>query len=128
MSRLVETKALRPGEMFALPNGSVYVAAGQSDPERMPQGRLWCAHRPDALSFEPPVVDFATTQQVQLLEGDDVDAHRGHEGYVEALFRQEMDRRHAANMHAFGDRERRVAAEDRQRAQATRPWWKHLLR
>src|SRR5687767_8587479 len=85
MSRLVETKALRPGELFALPHGSVYVAAGQSDPERMPQGRLWCAHPPDALAFEAAVVGFATTQTVQLLEGDDVDAHRGHVGYVEAL-------------------------------------------
>jgi hypothetical protein len=128
MSRLVETKDLRPGEMFALPNGSVYVAVGQSGPEDMPQGRLWCAHRPEPLSFEASVVDFATTPTVQLLEGDEVDAHRGHEGYVETLFRREMDRRHAENMHAFGERARRVAAEERRHAKAIRPWWKQLFR
>jgi hypothetical protein len=114
--------------MFALPNGSIYMAAGLSGPEHVPQGRLWCAHQPDPLSFEASIVDFASTQRVQILEGDEVDAHRGHEGYVEALFRREMDRRHAANMHAFGERKRRLAAEQRQHAKATQPWWKHLFR
>ena len=127
MSRIVEARELRDRDMFEMPNGSVYVAAGPGEHEGARQARLWCAHPPDAVTFDPPRIDLPPGQQVHLLSGNETRVHYRHDGYVDGAFGREMDRRHGANMHVVYEQRQREAAAQRQRAQAGRPWWKKLL-
>ncbi len=59
--------------------------------------------------------------------GDEAEEHYGHDGYVESVFRREMDRRHLAMMQSLGEQKNREQAEQRQREQGRRPWWKNLF-
>jgi len=127
MSKMVEVKDLRPGDVFAVPDGSVYEAEGAPDQQGQQQARLWCAHPPDALTFDPPPTAFPPNQQVQLLHGEAVKEHAFHDGYVKRVFQQEMERRHTAMMQAVHTRGQQAAAEQRRLDGAARPWWKKLF-
>ena len=128
MSRIVEVKELRRGDMFELPNGSVYEAEGSGDQHGAQQrARLWCAHPPDAITFEPPPAEFPPDQQVQLLSGEDMKEHSRHEGYVKKMFHDEMDRRNDAMMQSVHRRGQQAADEQRRRDHAGRSWWKKLF-
>ena len=125
MSRMVEAKELRDRDMFELPNGSVYAASHRGESDDVRQARLWCAHPPDPITFDPPRIDLSPGQNVRLLSGNETRVHYRHDGYVDAVFGHEMDRRHRTNMHVvYAQRE---AAAQQQRAQASRPWWKKLF-
>lgn len=126
MSRIVKAQELRRGDMFEMPNGSVFVTSGRGDAPGAQRGRLWCAHAPDAVTFDPPLTELPTGQMVRLLSGDEMDTHYSHAGYVETVFRHEMDRRHREMMLTLNDKKRREA-EEQQRQQARRPWWSKLL-
>ena len=123
MSKLVEARDLRPRDLFALPNGTVYVTVGHVTAPGVPQARLWCTHPPDAVTFETPLVEFPPEQQVRLLEGNETREHYHHEGYVEAVFAREMDRRHQAAMRPTHERNQGEVDETRGR----RPWWKKVF-
>ena len=127
MSRIVEAKELRDRDMFEMPNGSVYAASDRVDHEGPQQARLWCAHPPDPMTFDPARIDLPPGQQVRLLSGNETRVHYRHDGYVESVFEREMDRRHRANMQVVGEQRQREAAEQRQREHAGRPWWKKLF-
>ncbi len=127
MSKLVEAKDVGLRDLFALPNGSVYVTVGHEKATGTPQARLWCTHPPDAMTFEPPLVDFPAEQQVRLLEGKETREHYHHDGYVEAAFAREMDRRHQAAMGPAHERRQRAADEQHRHTRGLRPWWKKLL-
>ena len=127
MSKLVEARELRPRDLFELPNGSVYAMAMHANQSEMPRARLWCAHPPEPIAFDPPLVDLLPTQQVRLLTGNETRDHFRHGGYVQSVFATEMDRRHQAAMLVHDEQRRREAAEEHQRARAHRPWWKKLF-
>lgn len=123
MSRTVEAKELHHHDMFEMPNGSLYTVGDEAGH----QARLCCAHPPDPITFDPPFIDLPPAQQVRLLSGREAEAHAQHAGYVEAVFRGEMDRRHVGNMQAVGEKRQREAAAQHQREHASRPWWKKLF-
>ena len=127
MSKLVEAKDLRPGDLFETPNGSVYVTAGHAPASSAPQARLWCTHPPDVVTSEPPLVDFSPEQQVGLLEGNETREHYHHEGHVQSAFAHEMDRRNQAAMKPATERWQRKAEDQHQRDRDQRPWWKKVL-
>ncbi len=127
MSKLVEARTLRPRDLFAMANGSIYTTAGHVAATGTPQARLWCTHPPDVVTFEPPLVEFPPEQLVRLLEGKETREHYHHEGYVEAAFAREMDRRHQAAMGPAHERRQRAADEQHRHTRALRPWWKKLL-
>ena len=127
MSTLVEASTIHAGKMFEMPNGSVYTALAAEGSEVAQQARLWCAHPPDAFTFDPPRIDLPIGQQVRLLSGDEIDTHYGHEGYVEKVFRSEMDRRHQAMMQTVYEQQTRDADQVRRDQRAGRPWWKKLF-
>ncbi len=127
MSRIVEARELRQRDMFEMPNGSVYVTSGRGEAVDVLQARLWCAHPPDPITFDPPRIDLPPGQQVRLLSGDEAEEHYGHDGYVEAVFRREMDRRHQAIMQSLGEQKQREQAEQRERERGRRPWWQKLF-
>ena len=127
MSTLVEVKDVRQGDMFEMPGGSVYAAAGFVHAAGAAQARLWCAHPPDPMTFDPPLIELPPEQTVRLLSGAEAGEHYRHDGYVESVFRQEMDRRHQAMMLSLEEKWKREAAEQRQREHARRPWGKKVF-
>jgi hypothetical protein len=127
MSSFVDVETLRPRDLVELQNGSICVTSVPAADGKQPRVRLWCAHAPDAITFEPPLIELPAGQQVRLLRGDDAKEHYLHEGFVEAVFRREMDRRHAVLMQGHEEKRQREAAEQRQRQRLQRPWWKKLL-
>lgn len=124
MSTIVTAKELHNRDMIEMPNGSVYVVGNNT--EGAPNARLWCAHGSDILTFDPQPIDLDPEQQVQVVSGEEVDTHRFHDGYVETVFRHEMDRRHVVNMGMAVEQQQRDAATQREHAHAVRPWWKKL--
>jgi len=126
MSKMVASTELRPGVMFEMPNGSVYVTSGD-EPTGTLQARLWCAHPPDAVTFDPPRIDIPAEQELLLLSGKEAEQHARHDGYVEAVFRNEMERRNEVMLRSAHERGTVAAAEQRQRDQARLPWWRKLL-
>ncbi len=127
MSKLVEARELRPRDLFEMPNGSVYAIAAHAEQGATPRARLWCAHPPDAIAFDPPLVDLPPGRQVRLLTGNETRDHYRHDGYVESVFNAEMDRRHGAAMQVYDERRRLEVDEERQRTHARRPWWKNVF-
>ncbi len=127
MDTIVEVKDVRDGDMFELENGSIYVATRGVGTEGTPRVRVVCAHPPEAITFDPPLIDLPPTQKVLLLSGRDADAHRLHDGYVEKAFRVEMDRRNTAMMRTVGEKRQREADEQQQRERAGWSWWRKLL-
>jgi len=127
MSRLVEARELRPRELYETPNGSVYTIAGVVEATGERQARLWCAHAPDEIVFDPPMVLLAPEQQVSIIQGYETRDHHHHAGYVEAVFAREMDRRHQAAMLQGEGKRQQTAAEERQRERESRPWWKKVM-
>ena len=127
MGRIIEIKELRGGNIFDTPNGSVYEATGPADQRGVQQARLWCAHPPDAITFEPPQTGFLPNQRVQILSGQEMKDHSQHEGYVKKVFQHEMERRNNAMMHSVHRRGQQAAAEQRRLDRAGRPWWKKLF-
>ncbi len=127
MSKIVEARELHQRDMFAMPNGSVYVVSGRVGAEGAVQARLWCAHPPDPVTFDPPQIDLPPGQPIRRLSGNETRVHYRHAGYVDDVFAREMDRRHRANMQLVDARRQREHAEQRQRAQARRPWWSKLF-
>jgi hypothetical protein len=126
MSRIVEAAALSYRDLFALPNGSVYET--RSTTAGALQARLWCAHPPDPITFSPPQIDLTPGQMVQLLSRDETRSHIRHEGYVRAVFEQEMERRFSEQMQLVDARTQRAHAATQERERALRPWWKKLFR
>src|SRR4051812_9200335 len=98
MSKIVEITEVRRGDVFALPNGSAYEVEGFIDQHAGLRARLWCAHRPDAITFDPELTEFPLNQTVQLLSGQEMKDHTQHEGYVKSAFHSEMDRRNSVMM------------------------------
>lgn len=127
MDTLIAAKELDPEDLFTLPNGSVYTVVGSAGEGGTPRARLWCAHGADPITFQPALIDLPPDQQVRLLDGKESETHRGHDGYVATGFVREMDRRHAVNMRAVGER-RRAIVEAHKLARTARPWWKKLFR
>jgi hypothetical protein len=127
MSTIVEVKDVHEGDMFELESGSIYVATSGVGSEGTPRVRVVCAHAPDPITFDPPLVELPSTQTVRLLSGREADAHRLHDGYVEKAFRVEMDRRNSAMMRTVGENREREAKAQQQRDLASRPWWRKLL-
>ena len=127
MRTLVAAKALHDRDLFELANGSAYAAGGLVAGASAQRARLWCSHPPDPVTFEPPPIALPAEQEVRLLNGDDVQAHYQHAGFVAEVFRREMDRRHTAMMHVVDERGRQEAAEQRRGEHARRPWWKKLF-
>lgn len=127
MSKLVEAREVRPRDLFSLPNGSVYAMLAHARTTGAPQGRLWCAHPPDVVTFEPLLVDFLPEQQVHLLEGREMREHYHHEGFVQTAFTHEMDRRHQTAMKPATERWQRNLDEQRQHDRGLRPWWKKVF-
>lgn len=126
MSKVVASTELGPGVRFEMPNGSVYVTSG-GKPTGVLQARLWCAHPPDEITFDPPLIDIAAGQEIRILSGKESELHARHEGYVEAVFRNEMERRNDVMLRSAQERGAVVAAEQRQRDQARLPWWRKLF-
>jgi hypothetical protein len=127
MSTLVTAKELHDRDLFEMANGSAYAAGGLVADASAQRARMWCAHPPDPVTFEPPPIELPAEQEVRLLSGDDVKAHYHHAGFVADIFRREMDRRHAAMMHVVDERGQQEAAEQRRREHTRRPWWKKLF-
>lgn len=128
MSRIVEATALRHRDLFALLNGSIYETRGHGTPAGALQARLWCAHPPDPITFNPPHIDLAAGQTVQLLSRDETRSHIHHAGYVRMVFEQEMERRFREQMQVVDARTQREAAASHERERALRSWWKRLFR
>lgn len=128
MSRIVEARELRDRDLFALSHGSIYETRGHATAAGVLHARLWCAHLPDQITFELPQIDFPPEQLVQLLGRDETRSHLHHDGYVRAVFEQEMERRFQAQMLLVTARTERADAEKRERERALRPWWKKLFR
>lgn len=126
MSKIIASTGLGPGVMFEMPNGSVYVTSA-GEPTGALQARLWCAHPPDAVTFDPPRIDIAADPEVRLLTSKEAELHVRHEGYVEAVFRSEMERRNEAMLRSVHEKGTVAAEEQRQRDQARLPWWRKLL-
>ncbi len=126
MSKMVASTELRPGVMFEMPNGSVYVTSGD-EPTGTLQARLWCAHPPDAVTFDPPQITIVAGQDVCLLSAKEAEQHARHEGYVEAVFRNEMERRNEVMLRSAHERGNVAAAEQRQHDRNRLPWWRKLL-
>lgn len=126
MSRLVEARELRPRDLYEMPNGSVYTVAGVVEATGERQARLWCVHTPDEIVFDPPLVLLPPEQQVRIIQGYETRDHHHHDGYVEAVFAREMDRRHQAAMLQGEGKRQQMAAEQRQRERELRPWWKKV--
>jgi hypothetical protein len=127
MSTLVAAKELHDRDLFEMPNGSAYAAGGLVADASAQRARLWCAHPPDAVTFDPPSIELPCGQEVRLLSGDDVKAHYHHAGFVADVFRREMDRRHTVMMHGVDERGRQEATAERLREHARRPWWRKLF-
>ena len=127
MSKLVEAKELRPQDLFETPNGSVYATVAHAEQEGMVRARLWCAHPPDPVAFDPPLVDLPPGQQVHRVSGYETRDHFRHDGFVQAVFATEMERRHLAAMQVYDERKRQEAAQEPGRTHARRPWWKKIL-
>ena len=127
MSRMVEVRELRHQDKFEMPNGSVFAVGGHKNDAHPHQARLWCAHPPDAITPDPPSVDLTPEQMVRLLSGGEADEHYAHDGYVETVFRRNMDQRHHAKMQSLGDIQKLERTEQQQQDRANRPWWKKLF-
>lgn len=127
MSKMIEAQELRRGDMFELANGSAYQTAGEGETEGMHQARLWCAHAPDSVTFEPQLIDLPPAQEVRLITGRETESHIHHDGFVEQVFRSEMDRRNQAMMHRVYQRQELDLQEQRASERAQRPWWKKML-
>lgn len=128
MSRTVEATTLRHRDLFTLGSSSIYETRRHGTAADALQARLWCAHPPDPITFAPPYIDLAPEQTVQLLSRDETRGHLRHDGYVRAVFEQEMDRRFQTQMQRVSARIDRAEAEVRERERALRPWWKKLWR
>ena len=127
MSKIIRAGDLRRGDMFEMATGSVYETSGQAATAGLPQARLWCAHPPDLLTFEPALIDLTPEQEVRLLNGAETEGHTRHDGFVENLFRTEMDRRNQAMMQTVYERQSLEQQEQRARDRARRPWWKKVF-
>lgn len=127
MSKLVEAKDLRERDVFEMTNGSVYVSVAVKQDVDSRHMRLWCVHPPEPVTFEPPLVALPVGETVRLLTGDESYAHHQHPGYVEALFRTEMDRRHHGLMSIAVEKMNRANAEQLKHDRAARPWWKKVF-
>ena len=127
MSTLVGATELRHADIFETQNGSAYMVASPVEPNGVPRARLWCAHPPDATVFDPPLIDLSTEQEVRFLKADEAEVHYTHEGYVEHVFRGEMDRRHNAKMQAVYEQANRDDAARREQLRVSRPWWKKVF-
>ena len=127
MSRNIEASALRHRDLFALPNGSIYETSGNGTTAGALQARLWCAHPPDPITFNPSHIDLTPGQMVQLLNRDETRSHTRHDGYVRAVFEQEMERRVREQMLLVDARAQCAQAEAREHERALRSWWKKLF-
>jgi hypothetical protein len=127
MSKLIDTTELRHGNIFELPNGSVYLVEAQADPARTLQARLWCAHPPDAATAHPPLIDLPAGPVRLLIDRHETGIHVRHVGYVKQVFVAEMNRRHQDQMTGVYASMQRTAAADRQLAHDRKPWWKKLF-
>ena len=127
MSKIIQAGDLRRGDMFEMANGSVYQTSGLADTAGPRQARLWCAHPPELLTFEPPLIELPPEQEVQLLTGPETEGHTQHDGFVENLFRNEMDRRNQEMMHTVYERQHLEQQEQHAGDRARRPWWKKVL-
>lgn len=128
MSRTIETTALRNRDLFAMPNGSIYVAEQEADASSPLRARLWCAHPPDQITFDPPLIELSPGQAVQLLvDRHETGIHIHHPGYVKHAFVAEMNQRHQDQMRGVYANMRREQAVAQQRERALRPWWKKLF-
>lgn len=127
MSRMVATKVLRHGDLFVLPNGSIYETTRGGENAYAAQARMWCAHPPDPVTAASQLIDLLPEQQVQLLDRDETRGHSSHAGYVRAVFEHEMDRQHQARMIPVYEKMKREDAAALQRSRASRPWWKKLF-
>ena len=127
MSKIVEIKELRRGDVFALPNGSVYEVEGPPNQDATPRARMWCAHPPDAITFDPPSTEFPLNQKAHHLTGQEMKDHAQHEGYVKRAFNTEMDRRNDLMMQSARKRGQLVIDEQQRVDQAARPWWKKIF-
>lgn len=128
MSSMIETTALRHRDMFEMPNGSVYVTEADGDDPGSLKARLWCAHPPDPITFDPPLIDLPPGPVRLLLNRHETGVHVRHDGYVQQAHVTEMDRRHAGQMRDVYAEMHRKAAEARQQAYDRRSWWKKLFR
>jgi hypothetical protein len=120
---MIETTELRHGNIFEMPNGSVYVTEGYKDDSGPLQARLWCAHPPDEIVSHPPLIDLPAGPVRLLIDRHETGTHVRHDGYVKQVFVAEMNRRHQDQM-------RGVYANMDHAAEATRdrrPWWKKLF-
>lgn len=124
---LVAAGQLNNSDIFEFQNGSAYIVANHTGPGGTAQARLWCAHAPDTLTFDPPLIDLPSGQEVRVLKGNEAEVHYTHAGYVETVFRSEMDRRHNTVMKSVNERSALEGAAQRQQLRASRPWWKKLL-
>ena len=127
MSTLVNATELRHADIFETQNGSAYMVANPLEPNGAPRARLWCAHPPDDKVFDPPLIDLPAGQEVRVLEAEEAEVHYAHEGYVEHVFRGEMDRRHNTKMGEVYEQTNRDDAARREQLRASRPWWKKVL-
>lgn len=125
MSRMIETTELRHHDMFEMPNGSVYVTEGHGSAEHPFRARLWCAHPPDSITFEPALIDLPLAQVRLLVDQHESGVHTRHEGYVKQVFVAEMNRRHQDQMRGVYAKMSREAEITRS---SSRPWWKKLFR
>lgn len=124
---IVAVKDVHEGDIVELENGSIYVTSSSIGADGTHRVRVLCAHPPDPITFDPPLVELPATQQVRLLSGGEADGHALHDGYVEHAFRAEMERRNAENMQLVGAKIQSKANEQQQRERAGRPWWRRLL-
>lgn len=127
MSRLIETTELRHGDLFEMPNGSVYVAEGYPDNPGVLQARLWCAHPPDPNTSHPPLIDLPPGPVQLLTDRHETGMHVRHAGYVKQVFVAEMNRRHQDQMSGVYATMQRTAEADRKQAYDRKPWWKKLF-
>jgi hypothetical protein len=127
MSKLIETTELRDGNIFELPNGSVYLVEAQADSARTLQARLWCAHPPDLATAHPPLIDLPPGPVRVLIDRHETGVHVRHAGYVKQVFVAEMNRRHQDRMSRVYATMKRTAEADRQQAYDRKPWWKKLF-
>lgn len=127
MSKMVETKELGQRDVFEMAQGSVYVVVAAKNDAGTQQMRLWCAHDPEPITFDPPLINLPAGDTVRLLSSEEAYVHHLHPGYVEAAFRTEMDRRHHGNMGNAQERMNREKDEQHERDRAARPWWKKMF-
>lgn len=127
MSNLIETTALRHGDLFELSNGSVYRAEAQADHTGPLQARLWCAHPPDAAMAHPPLIDLPSEPVRLLIDRHETGIHVRHDGYVKQVFVAEMNRRHQDQMSRVYTTMKRTAEAERKQAYDRKPWWKKLF-